>query len=115
MIPLIDGPIIAILQGTVEPAMQGRVFTIMGSLLLLTSPFSLAIAGPVSDWLGLQIWYLAAGVLCAGVTLTGFFVPAIVHIEENHKVYSAQGQKLAPSMAKGSVVAASPEVVAAGD
>jgi len=115
MIPLIDGPIMAILQGTVEPAMQGRVFTIMGSLLLLTSPFSLAIAGPVSDWLGLQIWYLAAGVLCAGVTLTGFFVPAIVHIEENHKVYSAQGQKLAPSMAKGSVVAASPEVVAAGD
>ena len=45
MIPLIDGPIMAILQGTVAPEMQGRVFTLMGSLLWITSPFSLAVAG----------------------------------------------------------------------
>jgi len=84
MIPLIDGPIMAILQRTVAPEIQGRVFTMMGSLLLITSPFSLAVAGPVSDWLGLQVWYVAAGLLCA---LTGpilFFVPAIVNIEENN-------------------------------
>jgi DHA3 family macrolide efflux protein-like MFS transporter len=84
MIPMIDGPIMAILQGTVEPAMQGRVFTLMGSLLWLTSPFSLAVAGPVSDWFGLQVWYLSAGVLCAALGLAGFFIPAIANIEENH-------------------------------
>lgn len=115
MIPLIDGPIMAILQGTVEPAMQGRVFTIMGSLLLLTSPFSLAIAGPVSDWLGLQIWYLAAGVLCAGVALVGFFVPAIANIEENHKGYSPQEPTAAPAGAEGPLAAAPAEIATAGD
>jgi DHA3 family macrolide efflux protein-like MFS transporter len=83
MIPLVDGPIMAILQGTVTPEMQGRVFTLMGSLLWITSPFSLAIAGPVSDRFGLQVWYLTAGTLCGVAGLGGFFVPAIVNIEEN--------------------------------
>jgi DHA3 family macrolide efflux protein-like MFS transporter len=83
MIPLIDGPIMAILQGTVTPEMQGRVFTLMGSLLWITSPFSLAVAGPVSDWFGLQVWYVTAGVLCGAIGLAGFFMPTIVNIEEN--------------------------------
>ena len=89
MIPLVDGPIMAILQGTVTPEMQGRVFTLMGSLLWITSPFSLAVAGPVSDWLGLQVWYITAGVLCGVIGVAGFFTPAIVHIEENANGTSA--------------------------
>jgi DHA3 family macrolide efflux protein-like MFS transporter len=83
-IPLIDGPIVAILQGTVAPEMQGRVFTLLGSLVNLTSPFSLAIAGPVTDWLGLQMWYVTAGVLCGAIGVAGFFIPAIVNIEHNN-------------------------------
>jgi DHA3 family macrolide efflux protein-like MFS transporter len=95
-IPLIDGPIMAILQGTVVPDMQGRVFTIMGSLLGLTSPLGLAIAGPVSDLLGLQVWYLAAGVLCTLIGLSGFVIPAIANIEENHSGTAVPGDVLAP-------------------
>ena len=71
------------MQGTVAPEMQGRVFTLMGSLIWLTSPFSLAIAGPVSDWLGLQVWYLIASFLCLATGLAGLFIPAILNIEEN--------------------------------
>lgn len=94
MIPLVDGPIMAILQGTVEPAMQGRVFTIMGSLIWLTSPFSLALAGPVSDRLGLQVWFVAAGALCAVIGVSGFFVPAIANIEENNRGYAVARKPL---------------------
>ena len=94
MIPLIDGPIMAILQGTVTPEMQGRVFTLMGSLLWITSPFSLAVAGPVSDWLGLQVWYITAGVLCGVIGLAGFFIPAIVNIEENANGTGAEAEPL---------------------
>jgi DHA3 family macrolide efflux protein-like MFS transporter len=83
-VPLIDGPIMAILQGNVAPEIQGRVFTLMGSLLYVTSPLSLAVAGPVSDTLGLQVWYVAAGAACALMGLGGFLMPAIVHIEENY-------------------------------
>ncbi len=82
-IPLVDGPIMAILQARVAPEMQGRVFTIMGSLLLITSPIGLAAAGPISDALGLQVWYLTAGALSTAAGLAAFFVPAIVNIEQN--------------------------------
>lgn len=102
MIPLVDGPIMAILQGTVAPEIQGRVFTMMSSLLWFTSPFSLAIAGPVTDWLGIQVWYLMAGLLCAGMGLVGFFVPPLMNIEEN-----ANGQ----STLAEAVGSASPEPV----
>jgi DHA3 family macrolide efflux protein-like MFS transporter len=84
VIPLVDGPIMAILQATVSPEIQGRVFMLMGSLLSLTSPLGLAVAGPVSDWLGLRIWYLTAGVLCGATGVAGYFIPAIVAIEENN-------------------------------
>jgi DHA3 family macrolide efflux protein-like MFS transporter len=92
MIPLIDGPIMAILQGTVAPEIQGRVFTLMGSLLWITSPFSLAVAGPVTDWLGIQVWYVTAGVLCGVIGLVSFFVPAIVNIEQNHNGHTVIGR-----------------------
>jgi DHA3 family macrolide efflux protein-like MFS transporter len=92
MIPMVDGPISAILQSTVAPEIQGRVFTLMSSLLWITSPLSLAVAGPVSDWLGLSMWYLVAGLLCGAVGLIGFFVPAVVHIEENHGTPAVSGQ-----------------------
>ena len=54
----------------------------IGHLLLgLTSPVGLAIAGPVSDWLGLQVWYWVAGVLCSGAGILFLFTPAVLEIE----------------------------------
>jgi DHA3 family macrolide efflux protein-like MFS transporter len=108
MIPLIDGPIIAILQGTVAPEVQGRVFTLVGSLLSLTSPVGLAVAGPVSDWLGLRVWYLAAGLLAAMGGMAGFFIPALVHVEDNH-VESSRDEE------RGAVVHPAPAIVEVGD
>jgi DHA3 family macrolide efflux protein-like MFS transporter len=82
-IPLIDGPLMAILQSTVAPEIQGRVFTLFGSLIGITSPLGLSLAGPISDWLGLQVWYVVAGVL--GLVGASIFVlvPAARNIEEN--------------------------------
>jgi len=42
------------------------------------------VAGPVSDWLGLQMWYLLAGILCGAAGLISFFIPALVNIEQNN-------------------------------
>jgi DHA3 family macrolide efflux protein-like MFS transporter len=82
-IPLIDGPIMAILQSTVAPDIQGRVFTLFGSLIWITSPLGLSMAGPISDRLGLQVWYLVAGVLGIAATAVFLLVPAARDIEEN--------------------------------
>jgi len=84
MLPMADGPIMSIFQSTVAPEMQGRVFALLGSLVSISSPLGLAIAGPVSDRFGIQIWFVVAGILCVAVGIAAFFIPAILHIEENH-------------------------------
>jgi DHA3 family macrolide efflux protein-like MFS transporter len=52
MNPICNGPLFALLQDVVAPEIQGRVFTVIGSLSSLAVPVGLAIAGPVADWLG---------------------------------------------------------------
>jgi DHA3 family macrolide efflux protein-like MFS transporter len=80
--PLINGPLFAILQATVEPAMQGRVFTLVQSLAAAMVPLSLAVAGPVSDAIGVRTWYIFGGVTFALVGVVLFFVPAVTKLED---------------------------------
>jgi DHA3 family macrolide efflux protein-like MFS transporter len=82
MNPLANGPLMAILQATVAPDMQGRVFTLIGSMASLMSPLSLAIAGPVSDLTGVRVWYLVGGILCAIMGLAAGAIPAVLHLED---------------------------------
>jgi DHA3 family macrolide efflux protein-like MFS transporter len=82
MVPIVNGSEGAILQDVVEPGMQGRVFNMTGALSSAVSPVSLLIAGPIADRLGIQTWFLAAGVLCAFMGAIGFFIPALMRIEE---------------------------------
>jgi DHA3 family macrolide efflux protein-like MFS transporter len=83
-LPMIDGPFMAIMQSSIEPEMQGRVFTLTISLLNISAPFSLAIAGPISDRLGLQIWYISAGVISMIIAGVALFIPAVVNIERDN-------------------------------
>ncbi len=84
MIPMVNGPVHAILQATVEPQMQGRVFTLLGSLGSAMAPLGLIIAGPVADAIGVQSWYVIGGVACIVIAVTGYFIPALMNIEDNH-------------------------------
>ncbi len=80
--PITNGPLIALLQDLVAPEMQGRVFTTVQSLAGLMTPLGLALAGPLADWLGVQSWFIIGGVGCFVLGLSGFFIPVIVHLEE---------------------------------
>ena len=90
MEPLIDGPFIAIMQANVSPDFQGRVLTMTTSLLWLTTPIGLAIAGPVADRFGLQIWYALAGLLCLVGMLLGLLLPQVRNIEDKSKEFAFQ-------------------------
>jgi DHA3 family macrolide efflux protein-like MFS transporter len=85
MIPLVDGPIMAILQANVAPEIQARVLTLLHSVLSISSPLGLALAGPVSDRVGLQAWYLAAGTLLGLTAIAFYLTPAIRNIEQNKR------------------------------
>jgi DHA3 family macrolide efflux protein-like MFS transporter len=77
-----SGPFSAVIQASVEPAMQGRVLSLISSATSLIAPVSLAIAGPLSDTLGVQVWYVLGGGLCVLMGLSGLTIPALVHIED---------------------------------
>ena len=83
MIPITNGPITAIVQSSVAPDVQGRVFTLINSVAALMSPLSLAIAGPLSDVFGIRFWYIVAGVVTFLIGSTGFFIPALTNLEKN--------------------------------
>ena len=95
MNPLINGPFMAILQATVKPEMQGRVFTLVSSLSSAMMPLSLAIAGPVADLIGVRQWYAIGGAIFALLGTVSFFVPVIVNIEKNG--YSSQEERPSPA------------------
>ncbi len=104
-VAMTDGPLFAILQSTVAPEMQGRVFMLFGSVITLSSPVGLAIAGPVSDAIGVQIWYVVAGILCIAGTLVLFVFPSVRNIED-FQWQAEAGQSGAGSSAEPEVLPA---------
>lgn len=82
MSPLANGPLTAILQATVPPELQGRVFSVISSFAEGASPVGLALAGPVADLFGVQVWFLLGGSGLLLMGLGGFLVPSLVRIEE---------------------------------
>jgi MFS transporter, DHA3 family, macrolide efflux protein len=87
-----NGPLEAILQSTVSPDMQGRVFSLLGALASSMAPLSLLVAGPVSDSLGVRTWYVLGGGGCILMALVAIFIPAIMQIEENRIKVQVEAQ-----------------------
>lgn len=82
MHPIANGPILAVAQAVVAPDMQGRVFSLIGSVSSGMTPLGLAIAGPVADALGVNIWFIVGGIVTAAMGFAGFLIPAVVNIED---------------------------------
>jgi DHA3 family macrolide efflux protein-like MFS transporter len=80
---LANGPLFAVMQATVAKDMQGRIFTLVGSLSGAMMPLGLALAGPVSDLIGVRTWYLVAGAVTVAMAAAGFFVPSLMRIEDH--------------------------------
>ena len=75
--------------------MQGRVMTLLGSMVKLASPVGLILAGPLSDLVGVRYWFLAAGLVCLFLGIAGFFSPRLLSIEDQRRVAPAEA---APAM-----------------
>jgi DHA3 family macrolide efflux protein-like MFS transporter len=86
-VSIIQGPVFAIFQAAIEPAMQGRVITLVGSLGGAMAPLGLILAGPIADVFGIQTWYVVSGGVIAMMGIAGCFIPAILNIESNNGKY----------------------------
>ena len=82
MNPIVNGPLLAVVQAVVAPEMQGRVFTLIMSFAAAMSPLGLILAGPFADRFGVQVWFVVGGAVTILLGMAAFFVPAIMRIEE---------------------------------
>ncbi len=71
----INVPIMAYTQETIAPEMMGKVFSLLMTAMTLTMPVGLLVAGPVSELVGVDRWFLwsgvaliATGILCRLLT-----------------------------------------------
>jgi DHA3 family macrolide efflux protein-like MFS transporter len=86
MNPITMGPFFAVIQSRVEPDMQARVFSLLSSVGGGMAPVGLMIAGPVSDRLGIQAWFLFGGAACVLMGVMGLLIPAVMQLEEEQCV-----------------------------
>jgi MFS transporter, DHA3 family, macrolide efflux protein len=94
MNPIANGSLMAVLQIIVPADMQGRVFTLLQSAVGAMIPLGLVIAGPLANVLGVQIWFLVAGVAMAIMGIGALFVPAITRLDDMANYKSAQAASL---------------------
>ena len=83
--------------------MQGRVFTLVGSLSSAMMPLSLVVAGPVADAVGIRMWYVVGGAIFALIGAGAFLVPTIVNIEQNHNGQTIEDATLLSTTAEVAV------------
>ena len=79
-----NGPLHAIFQEAIEPQMQGRVFSLIGTMSMAASPLGMIVAGPVSEWLGVQTWFLIGTIYIIFMCTMLLVSPAIRNLEEGN-------------------------------
>lgn len=82
MNPILNGPFIALLQVSVVPEMQGRVFTLVNSLVSAVSPIGYVASALLADKLGVQWWFVVGGLACVVCGILGFSLPVVMNVEE---------------------------------
>jgi len=84
-LPLANGPLMAIMQATIPADKQARVFALDMAISISVTPIGLLVAGPLADALGVQWWYIAAGVVVIVMGAVMAFIPAVMRIEEQRQ------------------------------
>ena len=95
---LTDGPIFAIFQSKVDPAMQGRVFSLVGSMVQVMTPLGLAVSGPIADLVGIRLWIILGGAFTTVVGISTFFIPTLMNLENERDDFVEVGQAVPTNM-----------------
>ena len=77
-----DGPFTAVVQAGVAPEVQGRVFSVIISVIKMATPLALVLAGQLAERLGVRFWYFMGGAGMLLLNAVGFMMPALLRLEE---------------------------------
>lgn len=98
-VPFFSTPSMTLLQETVEPERQGRVFGFVGIVMAVAMPIGMVFFGPLADRVPIETLLVAAGVLTFIVIGLAVTVPA-----GRRAIIAARAASRAPDPATGAVV-----------
>ncbi|MDO7881535.1 MFS transporter [Salinibacterium soli] len=75
-VPFFSTPSMTLLQETVEPERQGRVFGFVGIVMAVAMPIGMVVFGPLADQFTVESLLVAAGILMFVVIAVATLVPA---------------------------------------
>lgn len=75
-VPFFSTPSMTLLQETVEPERQGRVFGFVGIVMAVAMPIGMVIFGPLADQFPVEVLLVATGILMFLVIAVAVLVPA---------------------------------------
>lgn len=81
-LPFYNGPITALIQTQVSPAVLGRVFAFFLSVSLLPALIGLLATGIIADTIGVANVFLLSGLVITIIGAGTFFIPAIMNMEK---------------------------------
>ena len=75
-VPAFSTSSMTLLQETVEPERQGRVFGFVGIVMAVAMPFGMAVLGPLADIVSVEILLIATGAITALIAVVAVLLPA---------------------------------------
>jgi DHA3 family macrolide efflux protein-like MFS transporter len=75
-VPFFSTTSMTVLQETVEPEMQGRVFGFVGIVMAVAMPVGMAVFGPLADRFTVEAVLVASGVVMSGVIAAAVAMPS---------------------------------------
>lgn len=75
-VPFFSTPSMTLLQESVEPERQGRVFGFVGIVMALAMPLGMVVFGPLGDVLSIEVLLIASGVVTLAVTAVAVWMPS---------------------------------------
>jgi DHA3 family macrolide efflux protein-like MFS transporter len=76
VVPAFSTSAMTLLQETVEPERQGRVFGFVGIVMSVAMPLGMAVLGPLADVVSVEILLIASGAATVIIALIAITVPA---------------------------------------
>ena len=75
-VPFFSTTSMTVLQETVEPEMQGRVFGFVGIVMAVAMPVGMAVFGPLADRFTVESVLVASGVVTFAVVVAAMALPS---------------------------------------
>lgn len=77
-----NAPLMALIQTQVPNELQGRVISLLTTLMGLAAPIGLALAALLGELVGVRGIFIVGGLLSAAICLAGLALPSLMRIEE---------------------------------